>query len=89
MSTWIENVWPEFDWELYSILNSVFNLLFFLFLTPKFAVVALFFLISYTAGAPQLRETPRKISGGPVVKNVENQGPSIQTAFGNFLNPTS
>ena len=52
-------------------------------------MVALFCLISYTAGAPQFRETPRRISGGPVVKDVENQGPSIQTAFGNILKPIS
>ena len=67
----------------------MFNLRFFLISSPKFAVVALLFFISYTAGAPQFRESPRRISGGPVVKNVENQGPSIQTAFGNFLYPTS
>ena len=69
--------------------HSLFNLVFFSLISPpKFAVVTLFCLISSTVGAPQFRETPRRISGGPIVKDVENQGPSIQTAFGNFLIPT-
>merc|ERR1712241_1500906 len=54
------------------------------FTMRSFATVASFFFISYAVGAPQFRETPRRISGGPVVKDVENQGPSIQTAFGTF-----